>query len=174
MVPMLQRANAPQRSPRMAAASCPGPRQLGSDPHGRFRHSGDCVAGTRNRAAITSSGAQLRTRVRASGAAGMTAMPSVRSIRQLSDSLVGIRSTLAQLRSLSAPGEASLRLGGGGWGWGKAAHAGASAEASADEVADKSAIPEWRPHPNPPPQAGEGARRRRSWLEMIGFTESIP
>jgi hypothetical protein len=30
-----------------------------------------------------------------------------------------------------------------------------------------------RPHPSPPPQAGEGARGQRLWLETIGFMESI-
>jgi len=40
-----------------------------------------------------------------------------------------------------------------------------------DEAADKSAISEWRPRPLP--QAGEGTRGQRSWLETISFMESI-
>src|SRR4051794_4594818 len=34
-------------------------------------------------------------------------------------------------------------------------------EALVGEAADKSAIPAWLPHPGPPPQAGEGAQRRK-------------
>ena len=46
------------------------------------------------------------------------------------------------------------------------------AAASAGAAADPSRVPEWRPHPNPPPQAGEGARGPRAWLDTTGLTRS--
>src|SRR5437016_1232019 len=57
----------------------------------------------------------------------------------------------------------SPALAGEGWGGGKphtrSPEAFAFAAASADEAADKSAVPEWRPHPTLPRKSGRGSER---------------
>src|SRR3954452_9831994 len=65
----------------------------------------------------------------------------------------------------------SPALAGEGWGGGEphtpSPEASTSAEASAHEADDKLAVPEWRPHPNSPPQEREREREdnARGWKQ---------
>src|SRR4051812_27500230 len=63
----------------------------------------------------------------------------------------------------------SPALAGEGWGGGEPhtplPETSTSAEASAHEADDKLAVPEWRPHPNPPPQEREPEDNARGWKQ---------
>jgi hypothetical protein len=83
--------------------------------------------------------------------------PSDRSVR-LCQCFLGLNHIDACAAALPLP-----HFAGEGWGGGKphtpSPEVSAFAKASADEAAEKSAVPEWRPHPTLPRKCGRGSER---------------